>query len=31
VLGGNQGNRVCLQAYPRVSDDYGYLDVRWPH
>jgi uncharacterized protein (TIGR02594 family) len=31
VLGGNQGDRVGLQAYPRLGEDYGYLDVRWPH
>jgi uncharacterized protein (TIGR02594 family) len=31
VLGGNQGNRVSLQAYPKEGIDYGYMTMRWPH
>jgi uncharacterized protein (TIGR02594 family) len=30
VLGGNQGNRVCVKSYPINSGKYRLLTYRWP-
>jgi len=28
TLGGNQNNKICLAAYPVLSDDFGLLEYR---